>query len=194
MPRSNSDIELPSTYDDACKWVFEQLHKLHNQRRNHSTSVSEIIREAKSAGFDASAMRLAMQLDRMSPEKRELWANRIANAARLFGYTALGVGVDPPKDDPQLAFVKRARQPKDWQGETSEQITLIKRAAREAIFDASGKLVGGAADFDPEDETLQRIPLNTIMFFINLKKLDDPNAEKDRLDEIDHIGALLRYW
>lgn len=133
--KSNSAINIPEGRDEATRWIYARVKKLSGEKKWISESIREKIKEAKEAGESAAALREAVQLERMTPEKRAEWEQKINAAVKLFGYSPLELVDMPNKDSTLGAKVRAVAHLEDERKQVSIAIAETFAAGKDAGVD-----------------------------------------------------------
>lgn len=170
MAKSNSEIALPDDRDEAARWIYKRVKKLAGERKWLADAIREKMQEAKAEGDSIMALREAVRLERMTPEKRADWEKRINAAAKLFGYSPLEL-VDMPETDSPLGSKVRAV------AHLEEEKKQISVAIAETY--AAGKDAG--------------VDVKSLRRFVAMAALDHEDVQK-WFDDIDAMGKVLGRW
>jgi uncharacterized protein (UPF0335 family) len=135
MAKSNSAIELPADHGDATRWIYARVKKLTGEKKWIADAIREKMQDAKKAGDSPAAVREAVRLERMTPEKRAEWEAKINVAAKLFGYSPLELVEMPDRDMPIGGTVRAVAHLEDERRQIGEAITETFAAGKEAGID-----------------------------------------------------------
>lgn len=165
---------VPSDLREAIQYVFEKLKKLLSERRATADMVRDIIKDAKEDGYKTKAVRQAIKLDSLSPEKREAWLEEINTAAALFGMAGLAVLDHDNKDEKLWAHVQKIRY---LRNDLKELAALIK--------DLRTKAKERGVDYD------------ALAYLTRHEKAKDPDENHSGMNWMERLDAMagsLGYW
>jgi uncharacterized protein (UPF0335 family) len=165
------DITLPPDRGEASRVLFQRLVKLAADKKAYGDTARDMLRDArKEHTIKPSTVRLGFRLSKMSPEKRELWAQEASAAAEMFGYSALGVA-DAKRDGHLWNIVQTLAVIESERREISEQIKELKTYATQR-GDLKVKEIAKCA-------AMARKPRDELA---------------DEWAELDTVGAFLGLW
>lgn len=173
MAKSNSGpvtIDLPEDSGEAARWIYARVKKLTGEKKWLSDAIREKMREAKDEGESPAALREAVRLERMTPEKREEWESKINTAAKLFGYAPLEL-VDMPNKDSNLGAKVRAVA--HLEDERKQITALISETF------AAGKDAG--------------VDVKTLRLFLRMAHMAHEECG-EWFDGVDKMGKTLGRW
>lgn len=170
MAKSNSEIALPTDKGEAARWVYSRVKKLSGEKKWISDAIREKMLEAKDEGDSPAALREAVRLERMTPEKRVEWENKINAAAKLFGYSPLELADMPNKDSPLGAKVRQVAHLEDERKEVSTAIAETFAVAKAAEID-----------------------VKSIRLFLRMSTLAHEEVQ-EWFDSVDTMGKTLGRW
>lgn len=170
MAKSNSEITLPTEPEAAARWVYARAKKLTGEKKWISDAIREKMRDAKEAGDSPATVREAVKLERMSPEKRAEWEQRINAAARLYGYSPLELVDMPATGSPLGATVRAIAHLEAERKQVAEAITETFAAAKEAGLD-----------------------VKSIRLFLRMAGLAHEEVQ-EWFDSVDIMGKTLGRW
>lgn len=170
MAKSNSEIVLPDDRAEAARWLYARVKKLSGERKWLAEAIRDKMQEAKDAGESVMALREAVRLERMTPEKRHEWEQKINAAAKLFGYTPLEL-VGMPETNSELGAKVRAV------AHLEEERRAISSLISETF--AAGKAAG--------------VDIKSIRLFLRMASLAHEEVQ-EWFDSVDTMGKTLGRW
>lgn len=162
-------VRLPENEVQAIKKIHERLTTLRNQKRLNSEAKRDIFTAAKAKGITVKRLRQAVRLNRMSPEQREAWAADMSEAAKLFGFTGLGVA-DDCGDHPMRGFIASIEMLDEERAELVEDEKAWKGAAKDRGID-----------------------LKAMGFFVSKSHMDRVELG-EYFTGLENMGAALSFW
>lgn len=168
--KSNSAINLPGDKDEAARWIYSRVKKLSGEKRWLSDAIREKTKEAKEGGDSPAALREAVRLERMTPEKRQEWEQKINTTARLFGYSPLELVDMPNKDLPLGAKVRAVAHLEDERKQITTAINETFAAGKEAGVD-----------------------VKTLRLFLRMANMAHEEVA-EWFDSVDMMGKTLGRW
>ncbi len=169
----NEAVKLPDDQNEAIKYVFQRLQKLQADRRWSGDGLRDLLRDAKAQEVPAVRVKHGVRLAKMSPEKREKWADDLRAAAELFGYS-VDVTENDDRDEAAkklFGFVERYKFLEAERRLYNEEIAKLLAAAK-------------GRGIDPKP----------IVFLSRVSSGKDRPEMVEWFEQIDSLGAFLQLW
>jgi len=166
----NSEHTLPADKAEASKVLYNRLVKLSADRRAYGDTARDMLKDAKAETKIAPRIvRLGYRLNRLTPEKREKWAEEMSAAAKLFGFSKLDVA-NPEREGPLWNLVQTLATIEDERREISDHIRgLVKFAKSRGDLDVRSIQKLASMARKPKDELADEwADLDTMATFLGL--------------------------
>ena len=164
------DVSLPSDRSEASKILYNRLVKLAADKRAYSDSARDLLKDAKvTTKIKPRVVRLGLKLSRMSPEKRELWAEELSEVAPLVGFSRLEVA-DTERSGKLWELVEAVAVFEHERREISEHVRdLVKYAKERGDIDVrSIRKLASMAHKDRDDVADEWAGIDTMATFLGL--------------------------
>lgn len=163
-------LDIPPDHVAGLLWLVQRITKLTNERKTTAQKIKEVKADAKNDGYTAEELSAIKKLNRMSPEARDRYREKMRKVWQRYGLT-----IEVAEEDGKLDPLLESHLSKLWVLEND------RRDASREILDT----YKAAANANYDVPALKQI--------LRMSHMTEDERE-NYFAALDSYGAKLNYW